>query len=563
MKKIQVQTERIDDIPLLVQMLREMGIAELIDATFLRHGNRKGMSSGELAEGWLTYILSESDHRMSFVEEWAAQRLQTLSRVLEREVSAKDFTDDRLGALLSQLSENARWEALEDAMNSRHMRVYKLPAEVVRLDSTTAAVYHDIEESTLLAYGHSKDHRPDLAQVKIFVGALDPMALPLVTETLAGNLSDDPLYVPAIDRVRATLKQKGLLYVGDSKMEKLLTRGHLVRGGDDYLLPLSQKHGQGKLLATSVYEALQDESLLSILEWDKEGAWQVRGREWYREQSCVVAGKAVTWKERLLLIQSRTLYNKQRQGLERRLQTAEEKIRQLTLPPKRGRRQFRELEPLQERVAKILHQHQVVEFLTVTYHRETIPRPGRKHPSVRYQVEVTRNRAALQAQYPTFGWRLYVTSASTESLLLREAFRTYRGAVPTIERLFSRFKGKPLGLRPVFVRREDRLKGLIRLLSIALRALTLLEFVVRRTLTEDENPLTGLFPGNPKQATKRPTAVRLLQAFKNITLSVVTLPDQQFQHVTPLSPLQNRILQLLKFSSSIYSNLEHAEPVPI
>ena len=51
-----------------------------------------------------------------------------------------------------------------------------------------------------------------------------------------------------------------------------------------------------------------------------------------------------------------------------------------------------------------------------------------------------------------------------------------------VERSLGRLKGRPLSLRPMYVQRDDHATGLIRLLSIALRVLTLLEFVVRRQL---------------------------------------------------------------------------------
>jgi len=558
---MRIRTERIDDIPLLVQMLQEMGVEEMIDAVVPRHGNRQGLSAGQVAVGWLTYMLSESDHRMSFVEAWAGRHLTILQEVLSADVRDKDFTDDRLGALLSLLGDDGRWEAIEDRMNQHHLRVFALPQEVVRLDTTTAALYHDAERSALIAYGHSKDHRPDLAQVKVMVGALDPLAFPLITQPLSGKLADDPLYIPAIERVRESAKLRGLLYVGDSKMEKLATRGHIVQGGDDYLLPLSQKHGQGALLAQFITEALQSEETLTILE-SKDGEWYIRGREWRRQQQVALGQERITWAERLLLVQSQSLYRKQRRGLESRLQSAITQILQLTPPPKRGRRQFRELPPLQKQVESILRRFRVSDLLHVSYHFEVSEASGRKGKA-RYRVEVTRNEEAIQARYATLGWRLYVTNASQERLPLANAIRLYRGAPPTIERLFSRLKGHPLGLRPVFVRRDDRIKGLIRLLSIALRTLTLLEFIVHCTLAAQKETLVGLYPGSPTMTTSRPTAERLLQAFQSIELTIITLPDQQIQHVTTLSPLQNRILQLLKFSSSIYTNLAHSEPVPI
>ena len=119
-------------------------------------------------------------------------------------------------------------------------------------------------------------------------------------------------------------------------------------------------------------------------------------------------------------------------------------------------------------------------------------------------------------------------------------------------------KGRPLGLRPVYLQREDHLKGLVRLLSLGLSILTLTEFVARRTLATTNDELAGLYPGNPKQTTSRPTTERLLAAFKEINLSVVVLPDQTIVHITPLSPLQCRILDLLDFPASIYTDLAMA-----
>jgi transposase len=110
-------------------------------------------------------------------------------------------------------------------------------------------------------------------------------------------------------------------------------------------------------------------------------------------------------------------------------------------------------------------------------------------------------------------------------------------------------------LRPVFLQREDHLKGLVRLLSLGLSILTLTEFVARRTLATADDELVGLYPGNPKQTTTHPTTERLLAAFKEINLSVVFLPDQTIVHITPLSPLQYRILELLDLPTSIYTNL--------
>jgi hypothetical protein len=88
-----------------------------------------------------------------------------------------------------------------------------------------------------------------------------------------------------------------------------------------------------------------------------------------------------------------------------------------------------------------------------------------------------------------------------------------------------------------------------------LRVLTLLEFVGRRQLAAEGTKLAGLYAGNPKRATDRPTAERLLEAFEDITLTIVKGPQQTERYVTALSPLQRRILEMLDFSSALYTRL--------
>jgi len=124
-----------------------------------------------------------------------------------------------------------------------------------------------------------------------------------------------------------------------------------------------------------------------------------------------------------------------------------------------------------------------------------------------------------------------------------------------VERGFHRLQGAPLSLTPLFVKRDDQVVGLIHLLTIAIRLLTLIEFVVRRTLKREQTELVGLHKENPKKATATPTTERLLQAFSNITLTIVQLPDRVVRHVTPLTPLQVRILELLGLSPAIYRSL--------
>lgn len=574
MTEVEVESERIDDVPLLIRQQQKMGIDQVIDDIIKPHWRRQGLSVGRTIIGWLSFIVSASDHRLSYVEPWAERIGGSLKRLLGDEVEAQEFNDDRLGDILRYLSDDEAWEAIEAQLGQRLLRVYQLPLVWVRLDSTSVVLYHEPEGTTLVRRGHSKDHRPDLGQLKVMLAALDPLGLPIVTQVVAGNQADDGLYVPAIERVRAVTGQKGLLYLGDSKMEALTTRAHLAAGGDYYLMPLSFKGTQAALLTELVQPVWDKQQELEAVYRDNpetgERTLIAEGYETSRPQEAVVNGQLVQWSERVLVVYSLNLAQSAARGLQERLQRAAEKLRALTPPPRRGKQPYDNPELLQQEAEAILQQYRLTGLLSLSYERQVRQRhirryqdrPARTEESVRYQLHVTPDQAAIEQQLRTSGWRLYVLNLPLTQMSLAQAVLAYRGA-PAVERDFSRLKGRPLGLRPAYVQREDHLLGLVRLLSLALSVLTLTEFVARRALQAVNEALPGLYPSNPKQLSPRPTAERLLATFQNITLTRIHLPRQVITHITPLTPVQSRILELLGLSSSIYSDLAlNAMPNP-
>src|SRR5687768_5158660 len=89
-------TERVDDIPLLLEQMQRIGLPTLIDQHLPAPGNWKGLSVGCVSTIWLSSILSRGDHRLTHVEPWVAKRLWTLETATEQDVDRLDFTDDRL-----------------------------------------------------------------------------------------------------------------------------------------------------------------------------------------------------------------------------------------------------------------------------------------------------------------------------------------------------------------------------------------------------------------------------------------------------------------------------------
>ena len=149
---------------------------------------------------------------------------------------------------------------------------------------------------------------------------------------------------------------------------------------------------------------------------------------------------------------------------------------------------------------------------------------------------------------------MYATHHPPDVLPLDKAVLVYREEY-LVEHGFGRLKGKPLSLSPMYLQSDERATGLIHLLSIGLRILTLIEYQARKRLAELNEKLSGLYAGNPKRATAHPTTETMLQAFKGIYLSVVTIGEQVLYPVPPLSDVQTKILFLLDFPTGIYAQL--------
>lgn len=170
-EQVKIYSERIDDIPLIVEWLKKMEIAKCIDQKLSPlHGNHKGMSYGQLSVLLLTYIITQSDHRLCAVEPWVQAHRKILELSTGWSIGEKDTSDDRLARVVEELGKQSQARQEIEVKLGRHLiHAYELPTQVARVDTTSFSVNHqqgDFPEENLLRYGYSKDFRPDLLQYR-------------------------------------------------------------------------------------------------------------------------------------------------------------------------------------------------------------------------------------------------------------------------------------------------------------------------------------------------------------------------------------------------------------
>jgi len=282
-------------------------------------------------------------------------------------------------------------------------------------------------------------------------------------------------------------------------------------------------------------------------------------QEWTPPEAVDEAGARVRWEQRMLLVWRQSLAQTQTRALHERLARAARDVQALERTP------FEQAEALPGAIQSVLEQHSVTDFMSATP-RWTVSqiqkyvgagRPGPKRQ--RRRVEEHHLRIDIRYKVPAIneaeqlaGWRLYGTNAPRTRLSLPQAVNWYSDQWQP-ERGFHRLKGRPLGVSPVFLHDEACLRGLMVLMGIALRVLTLTEFVVRRHLAVHQEEVTGLYAGNPGRKTSQPTTERLLKAFTGIVLYCYRLGGEWHYQISALSKLQKHLLKLMKLPANLYT----------
>jgi len=548
-----------------------MKVADFIDAALpAPHGNRQGLSYGQLTVIWLTYILTQYDHRMNPVENWVRERQQTLPLATGWRFNDKDFTDDRLADLLTMLggespaSPSTAHEAIEQALGQHLIHAYELPTAVGRIDTTSLSVYHGAKDRdgnprALLHFGHSKDAHPERRQFIEALATLDPVGVPLATATLPGQQADDPTYLPIWQRMVQTLGRADFLLVADCKLGSLSNRAQIHAHGGFYLCPLAMVGHRDELLRGWVLEPPAEihDLIFDAVKWGR--GFEMTLGLWSDEALPNSEVKSrVRWEERALVIKSEALAERQGAGLQARLQATETALVKLAHAPGTTRAK------LEAKAQQLLKKHRTAEFFKVEVLEEVTRvqrqigrgRPGPKRPSREVEIRslrlnFSRQEQAIKTAEQLAGWRIFATNATPTQLSLAEAVNHYRGQWQP-EHGFHRLKNGVAAALPIYLQDETRIRGLMLVLGIALRVLTLVEFVVRRTLSKEQDGVAGLYDGNPKRATKRPTTERLFAAFQNLTLYCHRFENQDVYQLTPLSALQKQLLVLMGVPETIY-----------
>jgi transposase len=551
---METKIETIGGLPLISSLLKKLDIRNLINEHYKLHGNWSGSDKGLIVSIWIVYILSRCDHRLSVMEDWVSEHELILGQEFGQKIEIKDFTDDRLGKILDEFSVSERWDPFELSVNQQMLRVYEIQGGTIQLDATIGQSFGQVVEDGLLQAGYSKQFRRDLPQFKTMLANLGNENIPLGSITVSGDKSDDELYIPIIKLAKQNFAKNGLLWQGDKKMSSIATRHHIVCCEDYYLSPLSEVQvSKARLCADYLVDFFLDDQILSSVPSPKTtdlGDVSVEIAYGF-EKKVQVEHLGRVWTERRLVVRSVAYAAGQEKLLRSKVAKAVAAIERLNQRVQ-GKKVLKNEPDLVAFYQGIVQKYAVEGLLNIDYQTitstKTIPatpqKEARTDVQFSYTIQCVVDEPALQAQILTLGWRIYATNMSLEGMTLTQAVHFYREEYK-IEHRFHNLKTEVTRLLPVFLKKDTRIVGLIHLLMLVLKLIGVLEYQIQQKLEQNKEVLQGLYPGNPKIATKAPTISKIMSAMASISIAYV-FNDGVLIHalLNQIKPIQAKIMRL-------------------
>lgn len=545
-----LEIHRLGPHPIIQHFLDQLGVARILDKHI--HSSRDGILSHGSAIAVLVHNVLLSRDPLYRLGEWLEGiEPQTLGINAEQKSA---INDDRMGRALEQLCEfGGRGVFFQLAL--RAIKLYKLETQRIHFDTTSitfSGEYPGATREPRITHGHNKDHRPDLKQLVFGLNVTSDGAVPISHGVWSGNQSDDTLHRGNFDALRDLLDKTDFIYVADCKLASKENLQHIASFGGMFVtvLPRTRKEDQ------QFRESLRR----------KAGRWKLiltaepTGPVWGVERYWTTRDSAVTVEGyRLLWIKSSAKAKIDKEAREKSIEKAKAALAEL-----RARLNTRDLKTsskIRKAVKSILKAHGCVDFLKVKLSSKILTttrrlRPGRPGKGDGYMYvsdtlhdfEVREVAVALRKEANTDGVFPLVTNLPEKGHKVLDVLQVYRYQ-PYIERRFENFKTE-YAVAPVYLKKSERVVGLVHVYFIALMVAALIEREIRGNMRREGILALPIYP--EERECRAPTSPRIFGTFSQVDWFRQIAAGIPTVFPVKLTETQAQVLGLLKLPRSIY-----------
>jgi transposase len=470
----------------------------------------------------------------------------------------RSLNDDRVARSLEALA-SSRARSLFFRLALHVIKQFELDTRRVHHDTTTVTFHGQYAESVdppRMVRGINKDHRPDLKQLVFGLNVTADGAVPLSHEIYSGNRTDDTIHRSNVDRLREILGRDDFIYVADSKLCTRKNLKHVEQYGGKFVTVLPRTRSEDRQFRKELRKGVR-------VRWRRFVELEnPRGKTGppivYRTTAdgpqLTSEGHRIVWcrssQKEILDAQIR----------ENALQRAEFELVSLAARLNRGK--LRKRGAISDKVRGLLREHQCHQLLTVTIEsqvriqekrlRRGRPKKGDPVREIRsriYRLRVRRDKAAIQADARTDGVFPLVTNLAATSVSKKQILLIYKYQ-PYVEKRHALFKSE-LGVAPVYLKKPNRVVGLIHATFLAMTLDALIERAVRRGMQEHGITELPILPEGRPSTT--PTTARILEMFSGVSWYEFEREGETVAFPIRLTEIQKDLLHLLGIDPSVYA----------
>jgi transposase len=188
------RSQILDHLGLVAGMVDELGIGDVIDKATQQHPEMRDLTVGEAVKAMVLNGLGCINQALSLVPRFFQNK--PTSRLMAPRVAPEQLNDDALGRALDTLYDYGVTELYRLIAATAAKRLGLAPT-FAHLDSTSLHVdgrYNSEEEPDAevihITRGYSRDHRPDLNQVRLELMVEHQAGIPVLMQPLSGKSSD-------------------------------------------------------------------------------------------------------------------------------------------------------------------------------------------------------------------------------------------------------------------------------------------------------------------------------------------------------------------------------------
>ena len=539
----QVQVKRLDHLGIVAGVIKDLKIVEMIDDRLGTYEDET-LSAGETVAGMIINGLGFSNKPLYLTPLFFKNR--PLEYLFRDGVEAEDFNRFKLGRVLDrsnsygnellfgEISLNVcRQEQVDTRFNSNDTTSFTLSGNYLTNTQTGGdKAEEDTEkednETVKIKLGHSKAHRPDLKQVMLEMMVTQDGGIPLIGKSLDGNASDNTVFKERSEKLIEQFKDADTIryLIGDSKLytEKNavnLKELKFITRIPNRLNIVGETIDQA-LVAPDNWETLDDDRVMQTFIVDHYGMeqrWHVLSSDTSRERASKQVDKQVKKEAKIIKKQLFHLQAKRHHHPDNATKMAQTLAKGWKF--------------------HTLNDYDMIEHKK--YEGKGRPKKDQKPIAITYQIVANsqENKDTINQQKEKKGHYIIGGNTDPQELSHHEVIDAYKKQYH-VERGFRFLKDPLFFTSSLFVKRPDRMMGLLMVMLLSLLVYGIAERRMRANLKTQNETL----PDQLRQTTQMPTLRWVFQLLEGINHIKITLQNKVYQLFEGITELRQKIVGL-------------------